>query len=185
MKGPAVTAAALVGALVLAGCGSEDSGADTGADLSVGSAYMPQPVSDSMAAGFLTITNDGGAEDELTSVTSEAGDVGVHETVDGTMKEADSLPIPAHGRLVLESGGNHLMFENLKHRPKEGETVSVELHFAQSDPVTVEIPVKAATYRPTAADSEHSGHAGHSDQSGQSGQSDQSDQSGRSGQSSH
>ncbi|GHB25506.1 hypothetical protein GCM10010377_14400 [Streptomyces viridiviolaceus] len=155
MRGPAVAAAALAGALLLAGCGSEDSGPDAGADLSVGSAYMPQPVSDSMAAGFLTVTNDGDAEDELTSVTSDAGQVSMHETADGTMKETDSLPVPAHGRLVLESGGNHLMFEKLKHRPKQGETVSVELHFAHSDPVTVEIPVKAATYRPTA---EHSGH---------------------------
>jgi copper(I)-binding protein len=151
-------------ALTLAGCGDSDSGSGSsgsGAELSVGAAYIPQPVSDSMAAGFLTITNEGDAKDELTSVTSEAGDVTVHETVDGTMKEVDRLPIPAHGRLVLESGGNHLMFERLKQRFKEGQTVSVELRFAHSDPVTVELPVKAATYRPTAEQSEHSEHSGH------------------------
>jgi copper(I)-binding protein len=42
------------------------------------------------------------------------------------------------------------MFENLKQTPKEGDKVSVELHFAKSGTVTVTFPVKAATYNPTA-----------------------------------
>ncbi|MFF6948334.1 copper chaperone PCu(A)C [Streptomyces iakyrus] len=150
--GPAALVTA--GALALAGCGGSDSGGSGGsgsgkAELSVGSAYMPQPVSDDMAAGFLTVTNKGGAADDLTSVTSDiAGQVTVHETVDGAMQEVKSLKIPAGGRLELRSGGDHLMFEQLKHKPKEGQTVSVELHFAHSDPVKVEIPVKPATYAP-------------------------------------
>ncbi|MBC7269990.1 MAG: copper chaperone PCu(A)C, partial [Streptomyces sp.] len=112
-------------------------------------AYMPQPVSDSLAAGFLTVTNDGGDDDTLESVTSDiAGEVTVHETVGQSMREVDGLDVPAHGKLVLESGGNHLMFEQLKRKPKEGETVSVVLHFAHTDPVTVEMPVKPMTYRP-------------------------------------
>ncbi|MFC7813143.1 copper chaperone PCu(A)C [Streptomyces sp. NPDC057367] len=156
---PALAAFAVSGALVLAGCGGSGSDSSgSGAELSVGAAYIPQPVSGSMAAGFLTITNKGDAEDQLTSVTSEAGDVTVHETAGGTMKEVDRLPIPAHGELVLESGGNHLMIEKLTQRLEQGETVSVELHFAHSDPVTVELPVKAATYRPTTGHSEHTGH---------------------------
>ncbi|WAX79035.1 copper chaperone PCu(A)C [Streptomyces sp. KMM 9044] len=142
---------ALTGVLTLAGCGgsdSESSGSDGEADLSVGSAYMPQPVSD-MAAGFLVISNKGGAADQLTSVSSDAADhVTVHETVDGAMQEADALDIPAHGSLVLESGGSHLMFEQLKQQPKQGQKVSVELRFAHSAPVTVEIPVQPATYTP-------------------------------------
>ena len=146
MRRRAGAALAVAGALALAGCGGGD---DDSARLSVGSAYMPQPVSD-MAAGFLTITNDGDAADRLTSVSSDvAGQVTVHETVDGAMQEVESLDIPAHGSLVLESGGNHLMFERLKREPKQGQKVSVELRFAHSDPVTVEIPVKPATYRPT------------------------------------
>ncbi|MGN7140388.1 copper chaperone PCu(A)C [Streptomyces pseudogriseolus] len=146
MRRRAGAALAVAGALALAGCGGADDGS---ARLSVGSAYMPQPVSD-MAAGFLTITNDGDAADRLTSVSSDvAGQVTVHETVDGAMQEVESLDIPAHGSLVLESGGNHLMFERLKREPKQGQKVSVELRFAHSNPVTVEIPVKPATYRPT------------------------------------
>jgi copper(I)-binding protein len=146
----------MAGALALAGCGGSDSGSDSAsgseggkAELSVGSAYMPQPVSDEMAAGFFTVTNEGGAADELTSVTSDvAGQVTVHETVGGAMREVKGLKVPAHGELVLKSGGNHLMFEQLKRKPKEGQTVSVELRFADSGPVKVEMPVKPATYTP-------------------------------------
>lgn len=142
-----LAAVAVAGALTLAGCGDSDSGSDT-AELSVDSAYMPQPVSD-LAAGFLVISNKGGADDRLTSVSSDIADrVTVHETVDGSMREVDGLDIPARGSLLLESGGNHLMFEQLKRKPKQGQKVSVELRFAHSDPVTVEIPVKSATYTP-------------------------------------
>ncbi|MFI0090644.1 copper chaperone PCu(A)C [Streptomyces bobili] len=144
-RSTAACAAALTGALVLAGCGSGDSASE----LSVSAAYMPQPVSDSMAAGFLTITNKGGTKDELTSVTSEvAGSVSVHETVGGAMQEVDSLDVPAGGRLQLASGGNHLMFENLKRKPLQGEKVAVELHFADSGTIAVEMPVESATYTP-------------------------------------
>jgi periplasmic copper chaperone A len=148
-----------VGALALTACGgSGDSGDSIGsgddgkAELSVSSSYMPQPVSD-MAAGFLTIANKGGAKDELTSVTSDtAGSVTVHRTVGQSMEEVSSLDVPAHGRLVFRSGGNHLMFENLKRKPKQGEKVSVELHFAESAPIKVEMPVKSATYNPATGD---------------------------------
>lgn len=147
----ALTAAALAGTVLLTGCGGSASGAEPGgkAELSVSAAYMPQPVSDSMAAGFLTIVNKGDAEDELTSVTSDAaGSVTAHRTVGGTMREAGPLPVPAHGRLVFRSGGNHLMFDMLKHKPRQGQTVTVELHFAHSGDLRVEMPVKAATYSP-------------------------------------
>ncbi|MGV9643829.1 copper chaperone PCu(A)C [Streptomyces sp. NPDC003514] len=137
--------ALLAGAVLLAGCGSGD---DSAADLSVSGAYMPQPVSDSMAAGFLTVTNAGGTEDELTSVTSDIGEVTAHETVDSAMREAKDLTVPAHGTLVFRSGANHLMFEKLKRKPRQGEKVTVQLHFAESGTLTVEIPVKSATYSP-------------------------------------
>nr|WSY53490.1 copper chaperone PCu(A)C [Streptomyces sp. NBC_00886] len=135
----------LTGALVLTGCGGSD---DARAELSVSAAYMPQPVSD-MAAGFLDIANKGGAKDELTSVTSDIGPVSVHETVGQAMEEVTSLDVPAHGQLVFKSGGNHLMFDKLKRKPTQGDTVTVKLHFAKSGPLTVEMPVKSATYNPT------------------------------------
>ncbi|MFJ9735092.1 copper chaperone PCu(A)C [Streptomyces sp. NPDC101169] len=154
MRRALLPAAALAGALALTGCGS-GSGADSGsgsaaAELSVSSVYMPQPVSPDMAAGFLTITNRGGAKDALTSVGSDvAGRVTMHSTVGGAMREKSSFAIPAHGRLVFRSGGNHLMFEELKRRPKQGQHVTLKLTFAESGPLTVEMPVKSATYNPS------------------------------------
>ncbi|MEU0641991.1 copper chaperone PCu(A)C [Streptomyces umbrinus] len=144
------SAAALVvaAALALAGCGDSDSGSSE-PELSVGSIYMPQPVSDSMAAGFLVVANAGGADDRLSSVTSDiAGEVTLHTTSRQSMTEVKNLDVPGHGKLVLESGGNHLMFEKLKRKPKEGDKVSLELHFTKSGPMKVEMPVKSPTYRP-------------------------------------
>jgi copper(I)-binding protein len=149
LAGPVLVTTA---ALVLTGCGSDDSSSasSAAAKLSVESAYMPQPVTDSLATGFLVIENDGGKADELTSVTSDiAQDVTVHETTGQSMREVRGLKVPADGELVLKSGGNHLMFENLKRRPKEGETVSLRLNFTKSKAITVEMPVKSATYQPT------------------------------------
>ncbi|MGC0330901.1 copper(I)-binding protein [Streptomyces sp. SAI-170] len=131
--------------LTLAGCGGDES---TGPDLSVSGAYMPQPVSD-MAAGFLTIANKGDEDAKLTEVTSDLGEVTVHQTDGGAMQEVTSLDVPAHGTLVLKSGGSHLMFEQLAQQPREGQTVPITLHFTGLDPVEVDLPVKPATYRPT------------------------------------
>jgi copper(I)-binding protein len=142
----APTALVITGALALAGCGGSG---DAKPELGVSSAYMPQPVTGEMAAGYLRIANKGGTKDELTSVTSDAaGSITVHETVGQSMQEVKSLDVPAHGQLVFKSGGNHLMFENLKRKPKQGERVTVELHFAKSGPIKVEMPVKPATYNP-------------------------------------
>ncbi|MEU6069487.1 MULTISPECIES: copper chaperone PCu(A)C [Streptomyces] len=147
MRRLAVPAAAIAGALALAGCGGSD---DTAAELSVGASYMPQPVSADMAAGFLTITNKGAAKDELTSVTSDvAGQVTMHDTVGGSMQEVTSFAVPAHGQLVFKSGGNHLMFEKLNRKPKQGDTITLKLKFAKSGPLTIEMPVKSATYNPS------------------------------------
>ncbi|MEU6550720.1 copper chaperone PCu(A)C [Streptomyces sp. NPDC046915] len=147
MRRSALLVTAAAGTLALAGCGGS---ADAEAELSVHSSYMPQPVSADMAAGFLTIVNKGGTKDELTSVTSDtAGDVTMHDTVGGAMEQVTSFPVPAHGQLVFKSGGNHLMFEKLKHRPTQGQTITLKLSFAKSGPLTVEMPVKSATYNPS------------------------------------
>ncbi|GAA4772794.1 copper chaperone PCu(A)C [Streptomyces sanyensis] len=139
----AALAAAVAAPLLLAGCGSS-----AAPELTVSGAFMPQPVSD-MAAGFLTVENTGGAGDRLTSVTSGISDeVSIHRTEGGRMTEVASFDIPAEGSLDLERGGNHIMFMALKERPEEGDTVSVELHFEKSDPITVDVPVKAATHDP-------------------------------------
>ncbi|MEU3215353.1 copper chaperone PCu(A)C [Streptomyces sp. NPDC006971] len=131
-------------ALTLTGCSS---GNDK-PELKVTGAFMPQPVDD-MAAGFLVVKNSGGTSDRLTSVTSPlSDDVSMHETKNGAMRMVKSFEVPAGGRLDLERGGNHLMFMKLKEQPKQGDKVSVELHFEKADTIKVDLPVKESTYNP-------------------------------------
>ncbi|MEU7291780.1 copper chaperone PCu(A)C [Streptomyces exfoliatus] len=137
---------ALAAALALTGCSSASGGDKP--ELEVSGAFMPQPVMD-MAGGFLTITNGSGTADKLTSVTSPiSDDVTIHETKNQKMQEVKSFDIPANGTLTLERGGNHIMFMELKKKPKQGEKVSIELHFEKSDPIKVDLPVEAANHNP-------------------------------------
>ncbi|MER7535429.1 copper chaperone PCu(A)C [Streptomyces sp. NPDC097704] len=137
-------AVALAAALALTGCSSSDSKPD----LEVSGAYMPQPVMD-MAGGFLTIKNGSDTADKLTSVTSPiSDDVTIHESKNQKMQEVKSFDIPANGELKLERGGSHIMFMELKKTPKQGDTVSIELHFEKSDPIKVDVPVEAANHDP-------------------------------------
>ncbi len=139
-------AVALAAALALTGCSSASGGDKP--ELKVSGAFMPQPVMD-MAGGFLTITNGSGTADKLTSVTSPiSDDVTIHETKNQKMQEVKSFDIPANGTLSLERGGNHIMFMELKKKPKQGEKVSIELHFEKSDPIKVDLPVEAAGHNP-------------------------------------
>jgi periplasmic copper chaperone A len=137
---------ALTAWLALAGC-STSSG--NGPELKVSGAFMPQPVGDDMAAGFLTVQNSGGGADKLTSVTSDiSDDITIHESKNQKMQEVKAFDVPADGELDLERGGNHIMFMKLKQKPKQGEKVAVELRFEKSGPIKVELPVKEPTYNP-------------------------------------
>ncbi|MDF3290857.1 copper chaperone PCu(A)C [Streptomyces silvisoli] len=155
----ATTAALAIGAVALTGCGSSDSGngkpagssqpASAKPELKVSGGYVPQPAMDDMAAGYFTVDNTGGAGDQLTGVTSDvASDVTMHRTESDMMQEVKSFTVPAHGRLVLSTGGNHLMLMGLRKKPTVGGKVSFTLRFAKSAPITVTVPVEPATYRP-------------------------------------
>ncbi|GGU81637.1 hypothetical protein GCM10010211_54790 [Streptomyces albospinus] len=145
----ALTAAlALTAGLALTACGGGTTG-NTAPQLKVSDPYMPQPVTQSMAGAYFVIKNSGGTADKLTSVTSDLSkDITIHKTVGNKMEQVDSLPVPANGELTLGPGGNHLMFMGLSKKPAEGQTVTIELHFATAAPITVQVPVKATSYTP-------------------------------------
>lgn len=142
-------AAASLALAAVAGCSAPaDSGAQA-AELKVSGAYIPQPALADMAAGYFTVTNTGGADATLTSVTSTfAGDITMHTTKDGRMSPATSFPVPAGGSLALALGGNHLMLMDLAHKPLAGEKVPLTLHFRGADAISVQVPVKPAGFRP-------------------------------------
>ncbi|MEV7613189.1 copper chaperone PCu(A)C [Streptomyces sp. NPDC089799] len=145
-------ALSLTAALAISGC-SSDSGSDgekSGKpEMKVSGAFMPEPVNDQMAGGFMVIENASGTADKLTGVTSPlSGDVQVHETKNQKMQQVQTMDVPAKGELKLERGGNHVMFMGLKNKPKVGDKVAVELRFEKADPVKVELEVKERTYNP-------------------------------------
>ncbi|MFH8368038.1 copper chaperone PCu(A)C [Streptomyces sp. NPDC018031] len=152
----AVSAATSLGLVLTACAGDGDGARGTGGgkggarpELAVSGAYLPQPAMPDMAAGFLTVRNEGGAADRLTSVTTPlSADVTLHATEGTSMRRVPELEVPADGELRLASGGSHLMLGKLAHRPKVGEKVRFTLHFATSGPIEVDVPVKPTTYRP-------------------------------------
>ncbi len=59
------------------------------------------------------------------------------------MQGVDALKIPAHGTLVLEPNGNHLMVMGLKEHPKEGSQVDFTIKLEPGDhEIHLKIPVQ-------------------------------------------
>lgn len=59
------------------------------------------------------------------------------------MKSVDALKIPAHGTLVLEPNGNHLMVMGLKEHPKEGTQVDFTIKLEPGDhEIHLKVPVQ-------------------------------------------
>lgn len=147
-----VGAVALATGAAAALTGGSSSGAGGPAKPAVsGGGYIPQPLLTDMAAAYVTVVNTGGTAAQLTSVTTAlAAQTTLHTTTGSTMRQVTALTVPAHGRLVLGTGGDHMMLENLTHKPQVGEKVTLRLHFAHATPatVTVTVPVRPTTYVP-------------------------------------
>ncbi|GAB2737830.1 copper chaperone PCu(A)C [Kitasatospora kifunensis] len=148
----ATVAAVLTAGAIAVVCDGGSSQASS-AKLSVADSYIPLPAgspgSDSMAAGYLTVRNTGGTADTLVRVSSPgAGSVSMHRSTDTTMQEVDSLPVPANGALQLTRGGTHLMIMGWQKPPAVGDELELDLTFAHSGTIAVQVPVKPLTYRP-------------------------------------
>lgn len=110
-------------------------------------AMLPgQPV----GGGFVTIKNNGAADDVLVSVESAvAGRVELHEmAMQGDVmkmrKLEGGIPVPAGQTVELKPGGLHLMFMDVKEPFVEGGKVAVTLTFEKAGKVDVVLPVGPA-----------------------------------------
>jgi copper(I)-binding protein len=114
-----------------------------------------------VAAGYLTVKNNGTSPDRLISATAEISGKGiVHEMTvkDGvmTMRPLDGgLDIPAGAEVKLEPGSIHLMFMELKAPAVEGVKFPGTLTFEKAGTVKVEFAVEKA-----GGEAEHSAHGG-------------------------
>jgi copper(I)-binding protein len=95
---------------------------------------------------YLTLRSSDG--DVLTGAdAAEAGMAMLHQavrTAPGTMsmKDVDSLALPAGQSVALAPNGTHIMLMDLKHSLKPGDTVHLTLHFARSGDQTIDVPVR-------------------------------------------
>lgn len=114
-----------------------------------------------VAAGYMTLRNEGSQPDRLISVTSGiAGKAEIHEMAvkDGVMTMrplADGLEIPAGGEVKLEPGAYHIMFMELKAPAVEGVKFPGTLTFEKAGTVEVEFAVEKA-----GGEADHSAHGG-------------------------
>jgi hypothetical protein len=114
-----------------------------------------------VAAGYLTVKNEGEEPDRLVSAEAAfAGKTEIHlmREVDGVMQMRpvpDGVEIPPKGTLKLEPSDYHLMFMGLAAPLKEGDTVSGTLTFEHAGKMEVTFQVLGIGAQGPAADSQH------------------------------
>lgn len=143
------TALAL-GALLLAACGTKAPSAVEyrAGDVRITRPFAFAPITQSEAAGYVTLVVRGDMPDTLLSVSSPDADaVSLHrQQVSGasaTMEPVATLLLQPGTTTTLEPGGLHLMFSSLKRLPQPGDTLRVTLRFARGGTATVPLPVRA------------------------------------------
>ena len=119
-------------------------------DLALSNAYVQVTIPSRPAAGYFTLKNNGDKERVLVRASSPGcGSVMLHksESVNGveTMREVDSITVPAHGSVEFTPGGFHLMCMSPADALKPGTTTQVTLSFKDGDALTSDFPVRSVT----------------------------------------
>lgn len=128
--------------LVLSACGGESG------RVTFEQAWISPPIAaQGMLAGYGVLENGTDAPVTLNKVTSaDFGHVSVHRSIvkDGmaSMEAVDSLTVPAGGRVVLQPGGLHLMLMQPERRVSLGDTVQLELTFAEGHALQVTFKIQ-------------------------------------------
>ena len=100
-----------------------------------------------IAAVYMTIVNNSDAAMVLVGAQSPVVErVEIHTMTheDGTMRmrQVEQVLLPAGGRVVLESGGLHLMLIGLSNLPRAGDSIDLTLHFADGSVRAVRASVR-------------------------------------------
>lgn len=99
-------------------------------------------------AAFMMIHNEGQTDDRLIGVASPAAKrVELHthmEDANGIMKMVhveEGFSLPAGGAIMMERGGNHVMFMGLNDPFEQGEMIPLTLIFETAGEMEIEVPV--------------------------------------------
>ncbi|USD62951.1 copper chaperone PCu(A)C [Vibrio sp. SCSIO 43140] len=118
------------------------------AAIDVNDAYArATPPNATTSAVFGTIENTGNEVRTIVNATSQASSVvELHDVIkDGDvmkMRQIKSIEIPANGKTMLKPGSLHIMLLDVNQPMKEGETINVELSFANGEVKVLTVPVK-------------------------------------------
>lgn len=99
-------------------------------------------------AAFMVLYNRGTSDCHITGARSDVAartELHTHvEDAQGVMRMVhveEGFDLPADGELILERGGNHVMFLGLNRSLAQGDMVNVTFVFADGAEHTVEVPV--------------------------------------------
>lgn len=165
------TALSALSILALAGCGSAGPAATNsavavpaGKTITVTDPWV-KAAGDGMSAAFGNLENTGDQDLTVTSVSTPVSTkLELHETVaneSGQMvmrEKTGGFTIPAHGSLVLEPGGNHIMLMDITKPLKSGEDTAFIVTFSDDSTYEFNAPVKE--YAGSNENYEGSGHEG-------------------------
>jgi periplasmic copper chaperone A len=119
-------------------------------DLALSNAYVQVTIPSHPAAGYFTLKNNGDRERVLVGASSSGcGSIMLHKSESNggveSMREVDSITVPAHGSVEFAPGGLHLMCMSPTDALKPGTTTQVTLSFKDGDTLTSEFPVRSVT----------------------------------------
>ena len=101
-----------------------------------------------MSAAYFLITNFEESEDALVGVESDVAQlVEVHESYEREegmmgMREVPEVELPAQSTVRFEQGGLHIMLIQVTRTLADGDTFELTLNFSNSEPQTIEVPVR-------------------------------------------
>lgn len=138
--------------LILMGCADKSVVSEDGIEVNQAHIYLPAAGADGtstsdVAAAYMVIENMTGKDDRLIGASCDFADAELHIMVmDGGMMKmtpVDGFDVPNEGGLILESGGNHIMFVNLGSNIKVGDEKQVSLNFEKAGIIVVPMLVTA------------------------------------------
>jgi copper(I)-binding protein len=131
-----LVAAAIVLLAGVAGWWPTSDGPSAAPEVRFAAGYATPAPEGGATAIYLSLTNDGGA-DQLVGVESvDAERASLHRTEqeDGYVVMADQVayPVPAEGSVVFQPGGAHVMLEGLTREVEVGDELALTLRFERS-----------------------------------------------------
>jgi copper(I)-binding protein len=133
-----VVAVALGAAGLIAAAVPQSSGAVAASPgaVTVANAFVRAPVPPAKeAAAYFTVYNTTSAPDRITGVQTGAGATAALHGA--SMKPLSGAVVPAHGKLVLRTGGMHVMIGQLFGRLRPGQFVNIDVTFVHAGSIDV------------------------------------------------